>query len=435
MPHFPTVVRSLLVLLSAWAALPAEPTAAGESPLSPSEAAILATAKEIHQRAVTIDSHVDIAGADYATEKLDPGVDHPRLKCDLVKMNRGEVDAVFLAVYVGQGRCDAQGYRRAYDTAMARFDAIGRLTETMYPDRCGLATSPDDVLRIAATGKRAVMIGVENGYPIGTDLANLQKLYDRGARYVTLSHNGHNQICDSCNPRSTLGDAESKHNGLSPFGRQVVARMNRLGMIVDVSHIAAKSFWDVIEHSKAPVIASHSGCRAVNDNPRNLDDRQLAALATGGGVIQIVALGSFLKTPSPQRRKALEDLAAKIGIPSGRRGPRFSQATDRQRRQFWEGMKQINDRYPSAGIKDFVDHLDHAVRIAGIDHVGIGTDFDGGGGIPGFNDHSEALNVTTELVRRGYSEQQIKKIWGGNLLRVWRQVERIATELQQKSPP
>jgi len=435
MLHGPTVIRHLLVLLAACAAPAAESSAADGPPLPPCEQTILAAAEEIHQRCVTIDTHVDIPGAHYATDKLDPGIDNPRLKCDLVKMNRGGVDGVFLAVYVGQGRCDAEGYRRAYDSAMAKFEAIRRLTETMYPDRCRLATSPDEVLRIAAGGKRAVMIGVENGYPIGIDLANLQRFYDLGARYITLSHNGHNQICDSCNPSSRLGDAESKHNGLSPFGEQVVAKMNRLGMIVDVSHIAEKSFWDVLEISKAPVIASHSGCRAVNDHPRNLDDRQLEALAKGGGVIQIVALGSFLKSPSPQRRNALTDLAAEIGLPSGPRGSSFAQATAQQRRRYEEGIKEIDLRYPPAGINDFVDHIDHAVRIAGIDHVGIGTDFDGGGGIPGFNDHSEALNVTVELVRRGYSEEQIKKIWGGNLLRVWRRVEQVAATLQEQDRP
>jgi len=274
-----STAASVLVVLFALGLCSGWSTAAAPPADAPSEQQLLASARQIHRQILTLDSHVDIPGAEYATEKLDPGIDQPRLRCDLVKMARGYVDGVFLVVYVGQGKRDAEGYRQALDSAMAKFDAIHRLVEQMHPDRCELATSPDDVERIAASGKRAIMIGVENGYPIGTDLANLDKLYQLGARYMTLSHNGHNQICDSCNPRPALGDGQSEHGGLSPFGEEVVARMNRLGMMVDVSHVAPDSFWDVVEVSKAPFIASHSGCRALNDHPRNLDDSQLEALA------------------------------------------------------------------------------------------------------------------------------------------------------------
>jgi membrane dipeptidase len=255
----------------------------------------------------------------------------------------------------------------------------------MYPNRCELATSPGEVERIAKTGKRVIMIGIENGFAIGKDLSNVERFYNLGARYITLSHNGHNDICDSCNPRKKLGDKETEHNGLSEFGKKVVAEMNRLGIIADVSHISVESFYDLINVSKAPIIASHSGCRALAEHSRNLDDEQLKALAQNGGVIQVVALGGFLKLGSP----------------------------------------------PPADVKIYVDHIDHAVKVAGIEHVGIGTDFDGGGGIAGFNDHSEALNVTIELVRRGYSEEDISKIWGANFLRVWREVEKVAQELQK----
>lgn len=421
----------VLLVLPAFLARPGRLMAEGESIGASAEAGLIATAKRIHQRILTLDTHVDIPGAQYATEKLDPGVDHPKLKCDLVKMVRGGVDGVFLAVYVGQGKRETEGYRRAFEDAMAKFDAIHRLVREMHPDRCELATSPDDVVRIAKTGKRAIMIGVENGYPIGTDLANVDRFYDLGARYITLSHGGHNQICDSANPVSRLGDGQSEHNGLSGFGEQVVARMNRLGMMVDVSHISAESFWDVIEVTRAPIIASHSGCRALNDNPRNLDDAQLKALSKNRGVIQIVALGSYLRTPSPKRGQAVRELAKKTGVPMRRGRPRFWEATGQKREQFWEGMKEIDQRYPAANVSDYVNHIEHAVRVAGIDHVGIGTDFDGGGGVPGFNDHSESLNVTVELLRRGYSEEDIEKIWGGNLLRVWRDAERVAAELQK----
>jgi len=245
----------------------------GQQPMT--EEQIIKLAKDIHERAITLDTHVDIAGSQYATEELDPGIDNPRLKCDLVKMEHGGMDGVFLAVYVGQGKRDDESYKRAYGAAMVKFEAIQRLTEKMYPERCELATTPDDVASITKTGKRAIMIGIENGYPIGTDLSNIEKFYNLGARYITLIHNGHNQICDSCNPRSNLGDEKTEHKGLSEFGKKVVAEMNRLGIICDVSHISVESFWDLIEVSKAPIIASHSGCRALNDNSRNLDDEDL----------------------------------------------------------------------------------------------------------------------------------------------------------------
>jgi len=376
-------------------------------------------AKLIHEKALTLDTHVDILNAKYATEALDPGIDNPRLKCDLVKMKKGGVDSVFLAICAGQRKRNAEGYKNAYESVMGRLEAIHRLTEKMYPERCELATSPEDVERIVQAGKRAIMIGIENGFAIGKDLSNVEKFYKLGVRYITLSHNGHNDICDSCNPRKKLGDKKTEHNGLSKFGEKVVSEMNRLGVMVDVSHISVKSFYDVIKASKAPVIASHSGCRALAEHPRDLNDEQLKALAKNGGVIQIVALGRFLKQDLPQRLKSISDLKEEL---------------DDERiniKQFQKKMKEIDAKHPRANLEDFVDHIDHAVKIAGIDHVGIGSDFDGGGGIPGFNDHSDALNVTVELVRRGYSEEDICKIWGANLLRVWREVEKVAQELQE----
>ena len=392
---------------------------AGCSQQSVTEEQIINRAKLIHKKVLTIDTHVDILNAQYATKERDPGIDNPKLKCDLVKMNKGGMDGVFLAVYVEQKKRDAEGYKNAYESAMGQFEAIHRLTEKMYPDRCELATSPGDVERIAKTGKRVIIIGMENGFAIGKDISNVERFYNLGARYITLSHNGHNDICDSCNPRKKLGDKETEHNGLSEFGKKVVTEMNRLGIIADASHISVNSFYDLIKVSKAPIIASHSGCRALADHSRNLDDEQLKALAKNGGVIQIVAVGGFLRLVSSERRKARSDLKEKLD--EGKI----------ENEQFLEEMKEIDAKYPSASLSDFVDHIDHAVKVAGIEHVGIGTDFDGGGGVPGFNDHSQALNVTIELVRRGYSEEDISKIWGANLLRLWCEVEKVARELQK----
>lgn len=381
---------------------------------------IVNLAKIIHEKALIIDTHVDIPENGYATEALDPGIDNPKLKCDLVKMDRGMIDGVFLAVYVGQKERNEEGYKNAFESAMTKFEAIHRLTDKMYPDRCRLATSPEQFESIVGTGKKAIMIGIENGFAIGKDLSNIEKFYRLGARYITLSHNGHNDICDSCNPRKELGDEIAEHHGLSEFGKKVVGEMNRLGMMVDVSHVSKESFYDVIKVSKAPIIASHSGCVALADNPRNLDDEQLKQLAKNGGVIQIVTVDSFLKQPSSERRQAIDELEKQFDdgkIESS---------------QMPEKIKEIDAKYPSStNVEVFVDHIEHAIQIAGIDHVGIGTDFDGGGGITGFNDHSEALNVTIELLKRGYSEEEIFKIWGGNLLRVWREVEKVAQQLQK----
>jgi membrane dipeptidase len=393
------------------------PNAAGEQ--------LIKKANAIHERAITLDTHVDIPGSNY-----DPG-EKSTAKCTLTKMEKGGLKGVFLAVFVGQRpELNEQGYKGAYDQAIAKFNAAHNVAEKLYPDRCAIATSPAEVERIAKTGKRVIMIGVENGYPIGTDLAVIKKFYDLGARYITLSHSGHNQICDSSGPSQPM------HNGLSPFGKQVVAEMNRLGIMVDVSHISEKSFYDVIKETKAPIIASHSGCMALNVSDRNLTDDQLKALSKNGGVVQVVALGSFLKGDSPERRQAIAKLQTELGYRRMGRGETQGM-TEQQRAEYaklgqvyQERIREVDAKYPPskpATITDFVDHIDHAVKIAGIDHVGIGTDFDGGGGIPGFNDDADAPNVTRELVRRGYSEKDIDKIWGGNLLRVWREVEKKAT--------
>ena len=396
-------------------------TLVGSSEQLTAKRSIVDRAREIHEKVLTLDSHVDVLSSRYATKAIDPGIDNPKLKCDLVKMKKGGVDSVFLAIYTGQKKRNTEGYKNAYKSVMGRFEAIHRLTDKMYPSDCELVRSPKDVERIVGTGKRAIMIGIENGFAIGKDLSNIEKFYHLGARYITLSHNGHNDICDSCNPKQELGDQEAEHGGLSEFGKKVVEEMNLLGMMVDVSHISAKSFWDVIVVSQAPIIASHSGCRALVDHPRNLNDKQLRALAKDGGVIQIVGYGGFLRSDFFRRRSAIRDLQKRMG--SG----------EIEAEQYRTELKEIDAKYRPVSLMDFVDHIDHAVKLAGIEHVGIGSDFDGGGGMEDFNDHSEALNVTIELVRRGYSEEDIGKIWGANFLRVWRRVEETARKLQKGS--
>ena len=383
---------------------------------------------DIHNEAITIDTHVDIS-SNYATAEVDPGIDNPRLRCDLTKMERGGLDGVFLAVFIGnRDDFSPEAYQKAQETTLTKFEAIHRLAEEMYPDRCQLATKAEDVSNIVQTGKRVIMIGIENGYPIAEDLSLVKKYYDLGARYITLCHSRHNQICDSSGPD------EPFHNGISEFGKQVVAEMNRLGIICDVSHIAEKSFWDLMEITKAPVMASHSGCSGINPHNRNLTDDQLLALAKNGGVIQIVALGDFLKQETPEHSQAVAELRKELELPSRREMWGMSQeerdALKPKLDEFQGRLVEIEKIHPPTGLKEMVDHIDHVVKVVGIDHVGIGTDFDGGGGVPGFNNHAEARNVTDELIKRGYSHEDIKKIWGGNLLRVWKEVERVAAELQ-----
>ncbi|MFQ5630943.1 MAG: dipeptidase [bacterium] len=394
------------------------------------EEEIIAKAEEIHPRMLTIDTHDDIP-PNFATAEVDP--DTSDRQVNLTKMKAGGLDAAFFIVYVGQTERTPENYEKAKEDAMAKFEAIHRMAEQMYPDKIELAYTADDVERINSEGKLVACIGIENGYVIGKDLSLLEKYHKLGARYLTLSHGGHNDICDSSTPRERLGDAEEEHGGVSEFGKQVIAEMNRLGIMVDVSHISKKSSLQAMQLSKAPVIASHSSTKALCDVPRNMDDEQLLALKENGGVMQTVALGSFVKF-SKEQEAAQDSMILAMGYASRREMFRnFRNFTDEQRAQLQQMRAAMEERFPPANVKDFVDHIDHAVKLIGIDHVGISSDFDGGGGIDGWRDASETLNVTIELVRRGYSEAEIAKLWGGNLLRVWHEVERVAAELQDQA--
>ncbi len=390
-----------------------------------SEDELIAKAEEIHARVLTIDTHDDIP-FNFATEEVDPLNADRQL--NLEKMEAGKLDVGFFIVYVGQTERTPENYEKAKADAMTKFNAIHRMTKEMYPEKIELAYTADDVERIHNEGKLVACIGIENGYVIGKDLSLLEKYHKLGARYITLSHGGHNDICDSSTPRERLGDAEEEHGGVSAFGEQVIAEMNRLGIMVDVSHISKKASLQAMKLSKAPVIASHSSTKALCDVPRNMDDEQLLALKENGGVMQTVALGNFVKY-SKEKAAAEDSMIQSFGYSSRRELFRnFSSFTDEQRAQLQQMRQEIDRRFPRANVQDFVDHIDHAVKLIGIDHVGISSDFDGGGGIDGWDDASETGNVTLELVRRGYSEEEITKLWGGNLLRVWREVERVAAE-------
>jgi membrane dipeptidase len=397
-------------------------------------------AQAIHEEIISIDTHVDfepqnLIGEPNYTEQLDT-------QFDLPKMIEGGLDALFFVIYVGQTRekqnpeaLKSGGFERAYSLAIEKFDAVQKFTRDIAPDRIELALTADDVRRIAAQGKKIALIGVENGYPIGEDISRVEEFYQRGARYLSLTHNGHNQLADS-----HTGERDGwKWIGLSPLGQQVVAEMNRLGFMIDVSHASKRAMMQIAAISKAPIIASHSSARALCDVSRNLDDEQLLMLENTGGVIQIVAYDGFVKTmrpDSPERAAALAELRQQYNLPDGNRlgqRGRFQAALRTLqpdlRTSYAEQLADVDRQHPGdppASLKDVIDHVDYAVQLIGIDHVGLSSDFDGGGGVIGWNDASESFNVTLELVRRGYTEAQIAKLWGGNLLRVMEEVERTA---------
>ena len=369
---------------------------------------------KIHQQVLTLDTHADApimmqkpgfdVGATHDTQRDGSQIDFPRMK-------QGSMDAMFFAVYTSQGPRTDTGHAEAKRNALHQFELIHQALKK-HADLAELATSPADAYRIQKLGKRAVFIGMENGYPVGKDLSMLKIYYDLGCRYITLTHFANNLIGDS----STDPDGPM-YGGLSDFGKQVIPEMNRLGILIDVSHVADSTFYDALALSKAPVIASHSNCRALCDFPRNMTDDMIRAIAAKGGVVQVNFVSDYLKKPSDAHRAAKTKIRmSRVGkVPSADMEARIMAQSDSVSKRY------ANER---ASLSDIVDHIDHIVKIAGIDHVGIGSDFDGGGGVNGLEDVSQIENLTAELVRRNYSEANIAKIWGGDLLRVLGQAKK-----------
>lgn len=419
------ISASSKILLTGLAVVGMTWSCAGHGPQPESTSIDGDRARQIHNRVLSLDTHVDIP-FEFASDSVDPGM-RGRYRVDLPKMEEGGLDAVFWIVYVRQTKArDDSANVAAYKAAMVKFDAIHRATQSMYPDRIELAHTANDAERIHAAGKKVAAIGIENGFVIGRDLSLIDRYHELGARYITLAHGGHNDICDSSTPRA-WDETAAEHGGVSPFGEQVIARMNRVGIMVDVSHISKQSMLDAVRLSKAPVIASHSSARALADHPRNLDDEQLLALRDDGGVVQIVAFNGYVKVDLAEKGAAVAGLKKAFAIDKAHPLDELS-ADDKAR--YDARLETIESAWPAANVIDFVDHIDYTVQLIGIDHVGISSDFDGGGGINGWQNASETLNVTTELVRRGYTEDEIRKLWGGNLLRVWRATERVAAALQ-----
>ena len=373
-------------------------------------------ADALHARLLTLDSHNDTP-LRFRLPEFDILQDNQGVCVDYPKMVAGGLDGAFFAAYIRQGIRDSLALEAATKRVFSLIEDI-RTMVTEHPDQFVLATTPDDGRKIKQSGKRAVYIGVENGYAIGRNLENLDRFYDLGVRYMTLCHTRNNDICDSAN------DTIEEHGGLSDFGRQVVERMNRLGMMVDISHVSEASAFDAIELSAVPVIASHSCAWEVCRNPRNMSDSLLVAMAEKGGVMQLCILSSYVRpdVPNPQLDSALRAMRAHYA--------ELAPLTPEQQRQQREDTYRIYETYPPnlASVSEAVDHIDHVVRLVGIDHVGIGTDFDGGGQLSDCKNAAQLKNITIELLRRGYSEEDIEKIWSGNLLRVMKAVQDYAVQ-------
>jgi membrane dipeptidase len=375
-------------------------------------------AHRIHEKCLTLDTHCDTPML-----MIKPGFsvrdEHtaPKSRVDLPRMKKGGLDAMFFAVFTGQKPRTDENYQKTYILAHQMLDSIHSMLKH-NSDLATLALKAEDLAKIEKTGKRAIYIGMENGFPLAKDISRVEEFYKLGVRYITLCHSYHNDICDS-----SSDGKPAEHNGVSEFGKQVIAEMNRLGMMVDVSHASDKSFFDAIELSKAPIIASHSSVRSIAQHNRNMTDEMIKKLAAKGGVIQICILDEYIKNPDTttvnyKRIKQIRKIYAN-GM------ERMTEAEKEALFNEWDELKAWKQK-DLPNVKDLVDHIDHVKNLVGIDYVGIGSDFDGGGGLSDCTDVSQFPNITLELLRRGYTEKEIRKIWGGNLLRVFREVERVA---------
>ncbi|PKA96431.1 membrane dipeptidase [Flavobacteriaceae bacterium MAR_2009_75] len=396
----------------------------------------LVQAQKIHESLLTIDTHNDININNFTSEKN--YTQRLETQINLPKMQEGGLDVTWLIVYTGQDSLTSNAYDKAENNAMSKFKAIHRLCEEFAPEQIELALTSEDVRRIHKAGKKVAMIGVENAYPMRDNLSNFKKYHELGARYVSLAHNGHNQFSDS---HTGEEDGEWLNNGLSNLGEEAVKEMNRLGIMIDVSHPSKEAILQMLNLSKTPIIASHSSARALCDHSRNLDDEQLKLIQKNGGVVQTVALSSYLNSKKDSIRSNFmktyhKKIADSLNIPWYER-QQFSSMTNQEKKKAFENYRKvvkiaretvagIASAPPAVNVSDFIDHIDYMVDLIGIDHVGISSDFDGGGGIEGWRDASETFNVTLELVKRGYTEEEIAKLWGENLLRVLDEVQAFA---------
>ena len=335
-----------------------------------------ASVADIHAGLLTVDTHIDIPWPT-GPDAFERGPRH----VDLPKMVEGGLSAGFFAAYVPQQRRTAENDAAAFARATAMLHTIRAMGVTRNGIAARVATTADEIAAAKRDGVVAIVPALENGFSVGTDLGRLAGFRALGARYLTVTHNGHNALADAAIPRADLGDAPVEHGGLSALGRDAVGELNRLGILIDVSHLSREGMVQAAGLSRAPIVATHSCVRALCDHPRNMDDAQLDVMRDVGGVIQITAVSAFIRA---------------------------------------------NAKPEAVGVADFVDHIDYAVKRIGLDHVGISSDFDGGGWFNGWRDASESANLTAELLRRGYGRDALAALWGGNFLRVLRRAEDLA---------
>ena len=381
------------------------------------EDAYVEQARTVHRRALTIDAHIEIPG-NYATREVDPITDND-FQVDFPKLRAGELEAVFLVIDPSRNVLDASDTVSMRAATIRGLEAINRLAQEMHSSEIEIAHTADEIERIVNSGKLAASIGIENGLVIGGDISLIETYFEHGGRYMALPHDIHTEPFDV----AVFTGYEFDEQGLEPVASSIVAEMNRLGMVVDISHLSRVAMLEAVSLSQAPVIASNSAVRQLRDHSWNLDDDQLIAIRDNGGVVQVVAFGALLTDDAALRRREYNNIRGAFGMIPGQQPEELGAEPYED---YIGRMEALDDRYPDATVSDFADHIDYAVRLIGIDHVGISSDFDGGGGIVGWNDAGETLNITVELVRRGYSEAEIAKLWGGNLLRVLREVESVA---------
>ena len=338
------------------------------------DAQLLQRAEKLHDKIISMDTHTDSALHLPTGKPGDDGI----IQVTFEKLREGRVDCCFFPIYLGQKPITDESREKAKNTAVEKMNIIKQYIAER-PDEAAIAYGPDDVVRLKKEGKISLVMGLENAFPIGNDIENLYMFYEMGSRIITLSHNYNNDICDASR------DTVVTWHGLSPFGEQVIREMNRLGIIVDISHASTETLFDCLALSKAPIIASHSCVYNLKNHPRNLKDEEIRAIAAHDGVIQVTT-----------GRWALSDLPK-----------------------------------PQVNISTFCDHADYIKNLVGADYVGIGTDFDGGGGMVELEDASKMKYITVELMRRGWTDEELEKFWGGNMLRVWRQIEKVAADLNK----
>lgn len=339
------------------------------------DAECVAVADSVHKRYITLDSHNDTAlylnhpNGNYSVSKG---------QVTFEKMKKGGLDAGFFAIYLGQEALDQKSLDSAYNYCSTELDLFRKYVEE-HSSEAEVALQPKDFAKIKAKGKSIVVYAIENGYPIGEDLDKIDEFYGKGVRYITLSHNLANSICDA-----SMDKQPERYGGLSEFGYKAIERMNKLGMIIDISHASSSTLADVLECSKAPIVATHSGAWAVKNHKRNLTDDQMRAIAARGGVIQC-ATGRFFLSTLPK--------------------------------------KEVT-------VKHLVDHIDHMKSVVGSDHIGLGTDFDGGGGVVGLEDCTKVKAITVEMLKRGYTPTELGKFWGGNFLRAWDEIIKVSKRMK-----